>query len=487
MAKEPQLKRGTRFGPWTLQSNEGVGGNGEVWRATNEEGEAVALKVLTRVKESDPEPYLRFKHETEVIRDVAPTGIAVLPIIGDPHLPDKPHKKDKPYFAMPLASRLDVAIKGASLHEKVEAIRQLAEALAQLLAQHGINHRDVKPANLYCYEGRYVLGDFGLATNPAAEVPVTEEGALPGPWWFLPSEVLTKPLSSIDWEKVDVYCLAMSLWCLITEKENPPRRLDKNGPDALTEHLNVPPRPIGLDAPAEDHAAAERRTHVRELDGILVDATAPYPQDRPALARFAQQLNDWAEGIRIRDGIQQAIAQAEDDEERVLRWLVMWARTDVTLGRKLFDVSEDDAPSPVEGLSNIEFSEALDGLRNGGWTLGEPQLAQRREPWGWSKVYPSIQGVRRIELGRVTRDVLPILRHLLLEGAMDSLTIDGDADCTVGTITLSGAEMYYLLHYLQQSGQITYGQQFMAGNRVFLSGIKLQPHGRQALADAQAS
>ena len=42
-----------------------------------------------------------------------------------------------------------MTLAGAQLEKKVIAVRDVAQTLARVLNEHGLNHRDVKPENLY--------------------------------------------------------------------------------------------------------------------------------------------------------------------------------------------------------------------------------------------------------------------------------------------------------------------------------------------------
>ncbi|MHB1345439.1 MAG: protein kinase domain-containing protein, partial [Thermoleophilia bacterium] len=149
-----------RFGPWRLEAKLGKGGNATVWRATRSDDEGpLALKVIDATKPTR-EQYQRFVREIGFLRSISdPDG--VLPLI-DAYLPEAPSKEDRPWLAMPIASRIDLALLGAPLEMVVEALRDIAHTLARLKAEAGVAHRDLKPTNLYELSGRWLVGDFGL-------------------------------------------------------------------------------------------------------------------------------------------------------------------------------------------------------------------------------------------------------------------------------------------------------------------------------------
>jgi len=74
-----------------------------------------------------------------------------------------------------------------------------------------------------------------------------------------------------DWERVDVHCLAMTLWLLATGENNPPRGpLLAGGEYCLAHRL--------------DH------DYLPQLDGVLAAATNESPKARSSLDAFEQGL-----------------------------------------------------------------------------------------------------------------------------------------------------------------------------------------------------
>jgi serine/threonine-protein kinase len=227
VARRIRQREGDVFGRWTLVAPLGSGGNGEVWSAEADDLPASAVKVLQATSRRD---YERFRREVAICEQLDSDEYAILPV-RDSHLPAKPTANDKAWFAMPLATVLGVALVGASLERKVRAIRDVAQTLGRLLAEHDLNHRDVKPENLYAWGERIVVGDFGLAKRPEDPDLTTDRPV--GPFNHMPSEVLVGD-DEPDWEKVDVYCLANSLWRLALEKLYPPRgQIRANEDDSL--------------------------------------------------------------------------------------------------------------------------------------------------------------------------------------------------------------------------------------------------------------
>ena len=160
------LERGTRLGPYEIESVLGAGGMGEVYRARDTRLKRdVAIKILPAAFAQDPDRIARLQREAEVLATLnhpnigavygfeespAATGI-VLELVEGPTLADRII-----HGALPLDEALAIA-------------KQIADALD---AAHDKNiiHRDLKPANVKVTPGGKVkVLDFGLAKMADAE------------------------------------------------------------------------------------------------------------------------------------------------------------------------------------------------------------------------------------------------------------------------------------------------------------------------------
>src|SRR4029453_1983215 len=73
------LSPGTRLGPYEITAQIGVGGMGEVYRATDTNlKRAVAIKVLPDAVAADPERLARFQREAEVLASLNHPNIAAI-------------------------------------------------------------------------------------------------------------------------------------------------------------------------------------------------------------------------------------------------------------------------------------------------------------------------------------------------------------------------------------------------------------------------
>ena len=154
------LTPGTRLGPYEVTALIGVGGMGEVYRATDTRLKRdVAVKVLPAALAGDPDRLARFQREAEVLASLNHPNIGgiygleesggvtalVLELVEGPTLADR------------------IAQGAIPIDESLPIARQIAEA-ARSGARAGIIHRDLKPANIKVRaDGVVKVLDFGLA------------------------------------------------------------------------------------------------------------------------------------------------------------------------------------------------------------------------------------------------------------------------------------------------------------------------------------
>jgi len=163
------LTPGTRIGSYELAAQIGVGGMGEVYRATDTKlGRLVAIKVLPDAVAQDAERLARFDREARTLaslnhpniaaiyglEDAARTKALVMELVEGPTLADR------------------IARGPIPVDEALAIGKQIAEALEAAHAQ-GIVHRDLKPANVKVrVDGTVKVLDFGLAK--AMEPPAAQ-------------------------------------------------------------------------------------------------------------------------------------------------------------------------------------------------------------------------------------------------------------------------------------------------------------------------
>ena len=159
-----------RLGPYEVTALIGVGGMGEVYRATDTNlKRAVAIKVLPASVAADAERLARFQREAEVLASLNHPNIAaiyglersgamtalVMELVEGPTLAEQ--------LATRRAGAAEGGPAGLPLDEALPIAKQIAEAL-EAAHEQGIVHRDLKPANIKVRpDGTVKVLDFGLA------------------------------------------------------------------------------------------------------------------------------------------------------------------------------------------------------------------------------------------------------------------------------------------------------------------------------------
>jgi eukaryotic-like serine/threonine-protein kinase len=167
------LAPGTQVGPYTIQSQIGAGGMGEVYRARDTRlGRDVALKILPESFARDADRLRRFEQEEQAVAALNHPNIVAIFDVG--------HRNGAPFLVSELLEgeslRAILDNRPLPLRKVVDYAVQIANGLA---AAHdkGIIHRDLKPDNLFvCRDGRVKILDFGVA-KLAATAGAEPDGA----------------------------------------------------------------------------------------------------------------------------------------------------------------------------------------------------------------------------------------------------------------------------------------------------------------------
>ncbi|MDC3379113.1 serine/threonine-protein kinase [Planctomycetota bacterium] len=271
-------------GRYVILRTIGKGAMGEVYVAWDEDAKKqVAIKRLKAGGRATPLIIDRFKREAMLqgrLRDypgiVSAYDLGTLPQSGEL------------YCVMEY-------VKGDSLHAKVrvgitrvEGVRIMARVARALhyAHEHGIIHRDMKPANVMVSDrGQVRLTDFGIAKALEDDFSgLTQTGDLVGtPTYMAPEQIddsrTVGPLA-------DVYGLGATLYTVLL------RRRPYSG-DQVSEVICLvrdgpPKRPRDLDPSLHER-----------LDDLVMRSMEPNPADRPASAMaFALELETWLSEAR---------------------------------------------------------------------------------------------------------------------------------------------------------------------------------------------
>lgn len=175
---------------------------------------------------------------------------------------------------MPVATPIANALAAAPLQTIVAALAEIADTLARL-AERGVGHRDIKPGNLYEFNGRWLIGDFGLVAAPDLE-ELTRSGKPFGPAHYTAYEMILDPVNA-DPLPADVYSFAKTLFVLATGLRYPP----EGHQPASTRRFSI------ADMRPQPHAAV--------LDRLVDRATRLHADQRPTMREIAADLAAWRE------------------------------------------------------------------------------------------------------------------------------------------------------------------------------------------------
>lgn len=261
---------GTVLGTCTLQQLIGQGGMGAVYLAQQSRPRRqVAVKILlpaVQLKPGQQAAFLeRFRRETDAAASLEHPNILPVHEYGE--------RDGLAYLVMPYVS--GGTLRDEMEREKPMPLQKVVNYLEQIAAaldfahEHGVIHRDVKPANiLMTADGRLLLTDFGLvkivSEGEPAQTRLTAIGVLMGtPDYMAPEQVLGAEVDA----STDIYSLGVILYQMVTGM------IPFQGPmlmQVAMQHLHVPPPPpqaLRQELPA---AAGE----------VILRALAKRPTDR---------------------------------------------------------------------------------------------------------------------------------------------------------------------------------------------------------------
>ncbi|HET9874997.1 MAG TPA: Stk1 family PASTA domain-containing Ser/Thr kinase [Mycobacterium sp.] len=245
----------------------GFGGMSEVHRARDTRlHRNVAVKVLRADLARDPSFYLRFRREAQNAAALNHPAIVAVYDTGEADTPAGP----LPYIVMELVEGVTLRdiVQNDGPMPPIRAIEVIADACQALnfSHQHGIIHRDVKPANIMIdkYNAVKVM-DFGIARAIAdSGHSVTQTAAVIGTAQYLSPEQARG--DTVD-ARSDVYSLGCVLYEILTG--DPPFVGDS--PVAVAyQHVREDPVPPSQRQPGLP----------ADLDAVVLKALAKNPDNR---------------------------------------------------------------------------------------------------------------------------------------------------------------------------------------------------------------
>jgi len=256
----------------------------------------VAVKVLRADLARDPSFYLRFRREAQNAAALNHPAIVAVYDTGEAETASGP----LPYIVMEYVDGItlrDIVHNDGPIppRKAIEIIADACQAL-NFSHQHGIIHRDVKPANIMISRtGAVKVMDFGIARALSDSHSVTQTAAVIGTAQYLSPEQARG--DSVD-ARSDVYSLGCVLYEIITGE--PPFVGDS--PVAVAyQHVREPPVP-----PSGRHDGISP-----DLDAVVLKALAKNPDNRYQTA--AEMRTDL---VRVHNGEQPEAPKVMTDAER---------------------------------------------------------------------------------------------------------------------------------------------------------------------------
>ena len=275
----------------------GFGGMSEVHMARDTRlHRDVAVKVLRADLARDPSFYLRFRREAQNAAALNHPAIVAVYDTGEAETAAGP----LPYIVMEYVEGVtlrDIVHNDGPMPPKraIEVIADACQAL-NFSHQHGIIHRDVKPANIMISKaGAVKVMDFGIARALADSTSVTQTAAVIGTAQYLsPEQAKGDPVDA----RSDVYALGCVLYEMLTGE--PPFVGDS--PVAVAyQHVREDPVP----------PSARRSTISPELDAVVLKALAKNPDNR-----YQSAAEMRADLVRVHSGEAPEAPKVFTDAER---------------------------------------------------------------------------------------------------------------------------------------------------------------------------
>jgi serine/threonine protein kinase len=267
---------GNNVGPYKVQSLLGVGGMGRVYGAVGPDGEKVALKLVKKDLATDDIFRRRFDREVRIARTILHPH--VVPVV------DHGKHEGIPYMAQRFVGNgtLEDRLKKQSpldLDATVKVTNEVASGL-DALAEAGLVHRDVKPANILIDEQEIAyITDFGLAKDSQGTVLTRPGQALGSVDYMAPEQIRGDEVGAAT----DVYALACVVYeCLC----GAPPFADRQGMRVLWAHLQ--------DEPA--NLCARRTDLPPDVGEVVAHALDKDPAKRPRSATAFARLLQAAAG-----------------------------------------------------------------------------------------------------------------------------------------------------------------------------------------------
>jgi serine/threonine protein kinase len=289
------LRPGSVVAGFRLEERIGRGGMAEVFRAVDERlGRPVALKILSPALTADGAFRVRFINESRAAANVEHPHIIPVYAAGE--------SSGMLFIAMRYVrggdARSLLRKTGPLSGGRAWSILSQVAAALDAAHQHGLVHRDVKPANMLLDVSSGLAGshaadhvyltDFGISKQ-AQSAGLTVTGQIVGTLdYAAPEQIEGRPVDG----RTDLYSLACSAFELLSGAPPFPRG---QGPALIYAHLSTPPPPVTATRPDLSTAA----------DRVLAKAMAKAADQR--YVTCAQFAADLGRALRLLPGQVEAI------------------------------------------------------------------------------------------------------------------------------------------------------------------------------------
>jgi serine/threonine protein kinase len=262
-----RLTQGDRIGDYRIERRIGHGGMGVVYLAERPRlGGSVALKILSEELAADERFRDRFVRESQMASSLDHPNIIPVYDAGDA---DGVFYISMRYVDGPSLKSL---LESETL-EPMRALSLLAQVGSALDAahEHGLIHRDVKPANILVASGgasefgeHIYLTDFGVSKRVESHSGLTGTGQFVGTLSYAaPEQIEGKPVD----RRADIYALGCVLYEMLVGKKPFER---ENDVAVLWAHVTEPPPRL----------TDERPDLPKGLDAVVQQALAKAPDER---------------------------------------------------------------------------------------------------------------------------------------------------------------------------------------------------------------
>ncbi len=330
-----------QFAHYELISVLGQGGQGTVYRATDQNlSRQVALKVL-RIDQGNEAEFVRlFEHEAKITASINHPNVVRVFSFGT--------VADRVYLAMEL-------VDGGTLDDLMEKIGRVPEVrvlevaiqVAQGLKagfENGLIHRDVKPGNiLFAKDGSAKVVDFGLAVFHEQEAAQT--GDIWGTPYYLSPERLNREQEDF---RSDIYSLGAALFHAIAGR--PPFEAEDASHVAL-KHLRTQAVSIQTYAPDVSNATAY----------VINRTLAKNREERPAsYEEFIKQLQFARDEVVARNAkgggapARSRLVLEDARSRKAMNWIAMVIFVALVAGLGLGGYFLFRGEKPQEGPATLE-------------------------------------------------------------------------------------------------------------------------------------